>query len=172
MKPSIISLVILNLCAGAIAQMTPPKPDVHEFQITPAAIATPALKYQIMFDDLGDRRPGNAALLYHETILLLGPDTKDKTEKALDAYDAHDLKTFDALADSLELSNVFQELDLAGRREQCDWQPPFREMGVRTLLPHLEPLAHATTRLIKIRAHAPDRARQNRRCAEDAAPRV
>src|SRR5438067_2690794 len=50
------------------------------------------------------------------------------------------------------MPNVIQELDLAGRRDDCDWQPPYREMGAYTLLPHLEPLAHSITRLIKIRA--------------------
>src|SRR5690349_16583054 len=106
------------VAAPGLAQTTQSSaaPDVRSFELTPVAPPTPALKYQLMFDDLGDRRPGNAALLYLDAVLLMGPDVKDKTQKALDAYNANDLKTFDALAKELELPNVFDELDLAARR--------------------------------------------------------
>lgn len=146
------ALLVLFVGTSAVAQTTQPAADVRTFELTAVAPPTPALKYQLLFDDLGDRRPGNAAILYLDSILLMGPDTKDKAEKALDAYVARDNKTFDALADALELPSVFQELDLAGRRERCDWEPPFREMGAYTLLPQLEPLAHGMTRLIKVKA--------------------
>ena len=149
-RSAFISALVLVICVTARAE--PPKPDVRTFEVTPAAPSTPALKYQLLFDDLGERRPGNAALLYFDSILLLGSDARDKTEKALDAYAAKDMRTFESLAGGLEMPNVFQELELAGRREHCDWEPPFREMGAYTLLPHLEPLAHAMTRLIKIKA--------------------
>ena len=59
---------------------------------------------------------------------------------------------FATLADSLELPSVFQELQLAAQREECDWQPPFREMGAQTLLPHLQPMVHGLARLIVVRA--------------------
>jgi len=151
-RVALIGLLMLAMGAPAMAQTSRPSPDVRTFELSPVAPPTPALKYQLLFDDLGDRRPGNAAILYLDSILLMGPDTKDKAQKALDAYAAKDDKTFDALADSLELPSVFQELDLAGRRERCDWEPPFREMGAYTLLPQLEPLAHGMTRLIKVKA--------------------
>jgi hypothetical protein len=152
MKSSILKTLIVTLVLGRGAFCEPPKPDVRNFELTPAAPSQPLLKHQFLFDDLGDRRPGNAALLYHDAILLMGPDVKQKTDDALAAWDAKDTKKFDELADGLALPNVIQELDLAGRREHCDWEPPFREMGAMTLLPHLEPLAHAATRLVKIRA--------------------
>jgi hypothetical protein len=124
---------------------------MRSFDLRAVAPPVPAMKYQLLFDDLGERRPGNAAILYMQAILLLESDTKEKTEKALAAYDAKDMKTFESLAGALELPNVFDELELAGRREYCDWEPPFRERGAYTLLPHLAPLAHQITRLVKIR---------------------
>ena len=143
--------IVFSLCGLAQAQ-DGPKPDVRSFELTAIAPPTPALKYQLLYDDLADRLYGNAALLYLDAILLMGPDAKEKGTKALEAYDAKDMATFKKLADELAMKTVFDELDLAARREECDWQPPFREKGVDTLLPHLEPLAHGMTWLIKVKA--------------------
>ena len=58
---------------------------------------------------------------------MIGEGTTAEAHKALEAYDAGDLKTFDALADSIgKRPALVQLLDLAARREECDWQPPFR----------------------------------------------
>src|SRR5262249_51171665 len=84
--------------------------------------------------------------------LLMGPEAKDKAATALEAYDDKNMPAFNDLAVELALPNVFDELELAGRREECEWQPPFREKGVYTLLPHLEPLAHGIMRLIAVKA--------------------
>jgi hypothetical protein len=32
----------------------------------------------LLFDDLADRMPGNAAILYLDAILLMGPEAKKK----------------------------------------------------------------------------------------------
>ncbi|HSZ55194.1 MAG TPA: hypothetical protein VK797_06005 [Tepidisphaeraceae bacterium] len=138
------------LCAVATSQTTA-QSDVRKFELTAVAPPAPALKYQLLFDDQSARRPGNAAILYLDSILLMGPDAKQKAEQALNAFDANDMKTFDSLAAALDTAPLFEELDLAARREQCDWQPPFREMGVRTLLPHLEPLVNGIARIIKVK---------------------
>ncbi len=71
--------------------------------------------------------------------LLMGPDAKDKAEKALAAYDAKNMARFNNLADSLENRSVIEELDLAGRCENCDWEFPWHEEGLGTLLPQLSP---------------------------------
>ena len=147
----LIGAIVLGVACSVRAQETRPA-DIRTFELTAVAPPKPALKYQLTFDDLADRRPGNAAILYLDSILIMGPDAKEKALKALDAYEAKDLKTFDSMADALQLPNLFSELDLAARREQCDWQPPMREMGAYTLLPHLEPLVHGTARLVKVRA--------------------
>src|SRR5689334_22226055 len=136
MKPSVlIAALLLGFCAPALAQTRPsstpatqPAADVRTFELTPVAPPTPAMKYQLLFDDLDQRRPGNAAPLYLETALLLGEGTAGEAERALNAYEAGDLKTFDALADSIaKRPALIQQLDLAARREECDWQPAIRE---------------------------------------------
>src|SRR5881227_2335106 len=79
-----------------------PKPETRSFELTAVAPPQPALKYQLLFDDANDRRAGNAALLYHDAVLLMGPEVKDKTERALAAYDAKNLKQFDELSQGLD----------------------------------------------------------------------
>lgn len=146
------TVIIASTVCGTAAAQAAEKPATRSFEITPARPPTPALKYQLLFDDLADRRPGNAAILYLQTVLLMGPEAKDKGALALEAYEAHDMATFNKLAGELAMPSVFDELDLACRREECNWQPPFREKGAYTLLPHLEPLAHGITRLVKVKA--------------------
>jgi hypothetical protein len=124
---------------------------VGSFELTPVAPPIPSLKYQLFFDDPLDRRPGNAAILYFDSILLMGPEAKDKAPKALEAYDAKDMARFNSLADSLENASLIKELDLAGRREECDWQTPISEQGFGTLLPHLASLRDIG-RILKVRA--------------------
>jgi hypothetical protein len=147
--------LVLSVCASIRAQTTQsstqPAPDVRSFELNPVAPPTPALKYQLLFDS-SDRYPGNAAIVYMQAILFLRADTPEKAEKALDAYEAKDLKTFNSLADSLDLPSLFEELDVAGRRETCDWDPPMRERGSLTLLPQLQHLAHGITNTMKVRA--------------------
>jgi hypothetical protein len=150
----LIPLLVLAcwLTASARAADQQPKSDTRTFELTPVAPPTPALKYQLLFDDLGDRRPGNAAILYLDSILLMGPEAKEQAQKALEAFEAKDGKAFASIADSIKAETMFQELDLAGRREECDWQPPFREMGAYTLLPHLGQLVQGCAKLIRVRA--------------------
>ena len=126
--------------------------DTRSFELTPAAPPTPALKYQFMFDDAGDRLPGNAAILYLDSVLLLDADTRDKIRSAFEAYKT-DRKTFGSVADSIDATNALKEVELAGRRVDCNWESPFGEMGWETLLPHLEPMLQGVGRLLWVRAH-------------------
>src|SRR5688572_27386657 len=110
-------IIVVLLFAGSttLAQTTrstQPTADMRSFQITPAAPPQPALKYQLLYNDLADRLPGDASVLYLDAVLLMGPDAKAKSQKALDAYEAKDPKTFEALADELALPTVFTELEL------------------------------------------------------------
>jgi hypothetical protein len=125
--------------------------DKQSFELSPTATPLPALKYQFTFDAPGDRLPGNAAILYLDSVLLLGPKTRENVQQAVDARGA-DKEAFAKLADSLERPALFNELEIAGRRSECDWEPPYREMGAETLLPHLEPLVKGISRLLWVRA--------------------
>jgi hypothetical protein len=148
--------VALSLCGtnGWAEEQAKPvdHTDTQSFELTAVAPPKPALKYQFMFDDLGDRLPGNAAILYLDSVLLLGTDTREKVQRAVE-FRGTDKEQFGTLADSLELPSLMKELELAGRRKECDWQPPYREMGAETLLPHLEPLVRGIGRLLWVRAH-------------------
>jgi hypothetical protein len=146
--------VAASLCVLTNASAADPvkSEDVRSFELTAVAPPTPALKYQLLFDNASERRPGNAAILYLQSILIMGAETKEKAQQALDAYDAGDMDGFNKLADSLQHPALFDELDLAGRREDCDWQPPIRERGVETLLPHLAQLRQGVAKAIKVRA--------------------
>jgi hypothetical protein len=134
------------------AQTSQLAPEVRSFELTATPPPVPALKYELQFDVLADRLPGNAAPLYLDAVLIMPTDAREKAQKALEAYERKDFKAFEKLADELDKPALFQELDLAGRRDHCDWEPPFREMGAETLLPHLEPLIHGVGRWIRVRA--------------------
>src|SRR3954451_12432960 len=134
MKPFVlITALMLGFCAPAFSQQTRPSTtttpatqtaaDVRTVELTPVAPPQPAMKYQLLFDDLDQRRPGDAAVLYLQTALSLGEGTAGEAQKAVEAYESGDHKTFDALADSIaKRPSLVQQLDVAGRREQCDWQ--------------------------------------------------
>ena len=94
--------LILSLCVTARSQTGASNPEVMNFELSPVAPPTPALKYQLLFDGAFDRLPGNAAPLYLDSVLLMGPDAADKADKALDAYNARNMTRFNSLADSLE----------------------------------------------------------------------
>jgi hypothetical protein len=146
-----VAIFLLGMYTASAAQ-TADKADVRSFELTPVAPPKPALKYQLLYSDRADRLSGNAALLYLDAVLMMGPDAKEKGIKALAAYESKDMATFTSLAKELDIPTVLDELELAARREECDWQPPFRERGVYTMLPHLEPLAQGITRLVKVKA--------------------
>src|SRR3954453_11829970 len=107
MKPFVlIAALMLGFCAPAFSQQTRPSSapatqsaaDVRTFELTPVGPPQPAMRYQLLFDDLDQRRPGDAAVLYLQAALLMAPGTAEDAEKALEAYDAGDFKRFEALA--------------------------------------------------------------------------
>src|SRR3954447_18381875 len=106
----IIPILSLILCAAASAQTSKPAADERTFELAAVAPPTPALKYELLFDTLLDRRPGNAAILYMQAVLLMGPDAKENLVKQKTAYETKDLKTFNELAQALQYPPVFQEL--------------------------------------------------------------
>ena len=113
--------------------------DKKTFDVTPVAPPIPALKYQLMFDNAGDRIPGNAAILYLDSVLLLNADTREQIRDAHEAYDT-DKKVFGSIADSIDATSALKEVELAGRRIDCNWESPFREMGAARQ--GLEPRRH------------------------------
>ena len=117
--------------------------------LPPSAPPTPALKYQLLFQNAYDRHPGNAANLYLEAALLTTEKETDQADAALDKYSAGDMAGFNSMADAFERPDLMWEFELAGRCEDCDWQAPVRYEGVMTLLPHLNKL-RAMAQIIKV----------------------
>ena len=126
--------------------------DKQSFELTPAAPPIPALKYQLMFDDAGDRLPGNAAILYLDSVLLLNADTREKIQQC-------------GRRPWHRQDGVWRRLPirLKRRRRSRKWSWPvgesnatgnrrYREMGAETLLPHLEPMVRGIGRLLWVRA--------------------
>src|SRR5690242_7591177 len=114
-------LTLWIACSASPAQTTRAATETRSFELTATPPPTPALRYELLYDVLSDRIPGNAALLYLDSVLLMPTDAREQGEQALKAFEAQDFKTFDSLADALDKPGLFQELDLAARREECDW---------------------------------------------------
>src|SRR5688572_13657652 len=151
-RPFLIAAVVfLAMSLDAVAQ-TKPSPDVRSFDLTPTPPPVPALKYELFYDLVADRVPGNAAILYIQTAILMGNESRDQALAALEAYEANDLEKFNALAEKVNRAAIFKNLDLAARRERADWDVPIREHGAESWLPHLEPMAHGLTNMLKTRA--------------------
>jgi hypothetical protein len=149
---SIIATLVLGLSLNVAAQTSQPSPDVKSFELTATPPPVPALKYELLYDVLSDRIPGNASILYIQTALLMGAESPKLALEALEAYDANDLDKFNQLAQKIDQPKIFKNLDVAARRDTCDWDPPIRQLGAYTWLPHLEPIAHGLTNMIKVRA--------------------
>jgi hypothetical protein len=98
----LMSLIIcLHGMIGVALAQSAAKPDTRSFELTPVAPPKPALKYQLLFHDAADRLNGNAAILYLDAILMMGPEAKESGAKALEAYKSKDLETFNALSQKL-----------------------------------------------------------------------
>ncbi len=139
--------VLLGLCGTVQAEL---REDTRQFELTPAPLP-PALKYQLLYESLPERSQGNAALLYMQAVLIMGNEPIEKADKALEAFEAKDMKTFTSLANAIDPPGLFPVLELAARRSECDWQPPLREMGAETRLPYLNALREVN-KVIRIRA--------------------
>jgi tetratricopeptide (TPR) repeat protein len=154
---ALVALLMLRVCAAGVVTGAPTtattqdSEDVRTFELTPVAPPTPVLKYSFQYPYV-ERIPGNAAPLYLDAVLLMKPGTQDKANKAIDAYFDGDFKTFEQFAEDLDVPAVWMEIDQAGRRMDCDYNAPFREMAANTLLPHLQFLAHGLERSLEIRA--------------------
>jgi len=152
--------------ADAVPKEPQKEPQTLHMTIRAAKPPMPALKYRMLVPAV-DRVPGNAAPLY---LIALGawPDGKQNFgEQLLTAEQARQwgfnegeevtwadvmLKTPLAKLKSPELDRVLQPLsgahamlELASRRERCDWELPLREQGFGTLLPHLNPMRNVAS---------------------------
>ena len=117
-----VILVALAVAVPAAAQ--PPAAPPTKLAVRPAAPPEPALKYALL-PEVIDLTPGNAALLYqrsHSPEWLGYRRDKDYYKKVEDwlKMPLKDLPRDQVLG--YVRSGMLREVDLAARREQCDWE--------------------------------------------------
>jgi hypothetical protein len=157
-------------CLFVLAMLPPPlasaadpaKPQVEEIRLTvhPAATPSPAMRYHFMADVV-EQVPGNAALLYLAAAQQMastrgGPENTppgtddDKIDQWL-STPARDLPRQQVHALLQRYAGALAQFRLAARRDHCDFDPPYRTEGFRTLLPFLND-ARALARLAALSA--------------------
>lgn len=145
------ALLALLLPASAAAQGPTP---VNHLTVHSAAAPTPALKFQLL-PPLEDQASGNAATLYYRafTFELAAPD-RLSDEIVSDALQTPIPQMASTIAVRTAESSALQELDLAARRESCDWEltPRLRRGdGLHLVVPELSGF-RSLGRLLALRA--------------------
>src|SRR5262245_40608332 len=114
-----LALVLAGaVTAGAQAPEAPRKLTLH-----PAAAPTPALKY-VLLPDLADMQPGNAALLYQRAHNFEWWTNLRRQPHYFEIGDWLD-RPLKEVRDKIPLGRDFialKEVDIAARRESCDWE--------------------------------------------------
>ena len=155
MRRGFTCLAILLAAAATAAAQDPSEVEPIKLTLNPAAAPSPALKYELL-PDLKDETPGNAALEYYRAFSpewwgnIRQPQTWEKMENALHVP-LKDLPRKDL--DWLESSHMLRQVDLASRREYCDWgmAERLRKEGFSLLLPDVQSLRQIAT-LLAVRA--------------------
>ncbi len=103
----------------------------------PAPEPRPALKFRLMPETI-DLKPGNAAVMYNKVFLHLNQGRRDNktSEQIADWLDVPlDKLPRDEVRKTLAaFDSDLDALDLAARRDHCDWQLPLTERDPITLL--------------------------------------
>ena len=158
-------VLLLIAPALAVAQDSRPaattKAKVETWTVQPQAASQAALRYRLL-PPFSEQKPGNAASLYYAAALFpqdrhriqrtvngqtVDVDPSDRADELLDLPpEKFAVDEAKSLLNS-EFSNVLEYLDLAARREECDWGHALRERGFDALLPELNPLRSASQQL-------------------------
>lgn len=152
LAPSLAAAQVLASSGGNASEED--KAPTIKLVVRPAAEPRIALKYQLLPGVL-DRRPGNAAVLYNKIAIdLAGKEWDEAQEKAGDwlKQPLADLPREEVAKVLSRYEYVLRDLDLAARREQCDWQLPFREQDfISMLLPEVQKI-RGFARLVALQA--------------------
>jgi hypothetical protein len=140
-----VGLILLAFSASAAE---PTHPPIEEIRLTvhPAAPPVPALRYHFM-PDVIDQVPGNAALLYLAAAQQMA-STRGEPENLPSGADdekidrwlqtpPQTLPTEQVRALLKRYARALAQFRLAALRDHCDFDPPYRTEGFRTLLPFL-----------------------------------
>lgn len=120
------------------------EPPTRRLVLQPATEPRPALKYELL-PGLLDRRPGNAAVLYNKIGLTFrgGAEFAQEQNKISQWIDGDlPLEKFpreEARKIVERWGQVLDDLELASRCEQCDWELPLRERDfISLMLPEIQ----------------------------------
>jgi hypothetical protein len=140
MKHGLCSVALFALAASAAAQ--PPSLPATKLTIQPAPVARPALKY-LLLPELRDTSSGNAAYLYqraHSPELVTRVLRSPQYTQSFDWLEVP-LKDFPLKkAQDFLPRAALREVDLAARREYCDWDltDRLKKDGISLLLPDVQ----------------------------------
>lgn len=143
MRFSFAVLVWFWTALGAAVAQPPPEPI--RLTVRPAAEPVPALQYRLI-PDLLDQAPGNAAFLYYRAF---SPEwfSQSLNRRQPDFFQKVEKWTKTPLAELprgelswLLTSPALHEVDLAARRQFCDWEltERFLQEGVYMVFPDLQ----------------------------------
>lgn len=126
----------LTLTGPGLAQ-----PEPVRLTIRPTPASTPALRYHLL-PEVKDQSPGNALLLYYRAFspewhgILRRPEVTEKLGK----WKENRHQVPDPSLKSVANTVALKEVDLAARREYCNWEmtPRLRQEGIGLLLPDVQ----------------------------------
>ena len=140
MKKYVLCLVAPVLFLGTASAQEEPK--WKTLTVQPAAIPSPALKYQLL-PELRDMTPGNAALLYQRAHSPEWWTNLYRHPEWMKSYEWLELPLKDFPRDkarNMIPGPALREVDLAARREYCDWEltSRLRKHGINLLIPDVQ----------------------------------
>jgi len=130
------------------------QPRTVTLVVRPAAEPSPALRYRLL-PAVWECKPGNAAVIYNKLALLLCQKRDEKTEDKLADWLEKPMAEFpvaEARKAVESYGEILAELDIAARRQQCDWQLLLAERDpISLLLPELQSIRQLA-RLVAVKA--------------------
>ena len=130
-------------------------PQVIEMAVSPAALPEPSLKFELL-PVAWEQTRGDAAPIYLTTFLRIRMDQeRNQVTNRISAMLEMPMEQFPVeeaqrIVDAHQ--SILESLELASRRDRCNWEIPFREEGFETLLPQLQDCREATW-FIALAAH-------------------
>ena len=134
-----LSVFVWALCASSVCLAAPPdilRGDRHTFEVPAVSPALPAMKYELTVD-VTRLKKGDAASLYMQGMLMISSDREKEIDDAMDLHEKGQSLASGPLVESILRASAFDFMEIASLKDRCDWNSPFHEMGIKTLLPQL-----------------------------------
>ena len=137
MRCAFLVVLLLGSCPLPAGAQNAKEPEPVQLTIHPMSAGQPVLKDRFL-PGLADQTPGNAATVYLMAFGMTAevPLDERRMDELLDASMA-ELNVEQARKFVEPYHTAISQLELAGRRTCCDWDPTLRENGFDALLPYL-----------------------------------